>query len=137
MKAFLLSLILLIIVKESAVAQTPWSIPPNIAKCYTKGTRKTDGSPGSNYWQNRADYNIQVSFDPATHQLRGTVIIDYWNNSPDTISKLQYKLYPNLYQRQAMRSVMIAPEDLGDGMKIQSLKPVSYTHLTLPTERIV
>ncbi len=104
----------------NVTAQLP--VATNLAHCYQKGTRSLDGRPGNAYWQNRADYNITVDFDPATRILKGTVSIEYTNNSPDTLKKLLFKLYPNLYQRQAMRAVAIAPEDLGDGVDIASIR---------------
>lgn len=122
MKAVIFSILLFVSVHQNFYAQTPWPTPSNIAKCYEEGTRSTNGTPGQNYWQNHADYNIQISFNPHTREIAGKVRINYRNNSPDTLRKILYKLYSNLYQRQAMRSVTIAPEDLGDGITIQSLR---------------
>ena len=33
--------------------------------------RTGSGRPGKGYWQQRVDYRIEASLDPATHQLRG------------------------------------------------------------------
>ncbi len=48
---------------------------------------RPSGKPGKNYWENHANYNIQVNFDPATQLLRGHETITYENNSPDTLKE--------------------------------------------------
>ncbi len=45
--------------------------------------RSASGQPGPAYWQNRADYKINVSLDTAAKTVKGTVVITYKNNSPD------------------------------------------------------
>jgi hypothetical protein len=106
----------------NAQAQTTLPIPTNLTHAYHAGTRSTNGQPGKTYWQNRADYDITVDFDPTTRELKGAVAIGYINNSPDTLKRLLFKLYPNLYQQQAMRSVTVAPEDLGEGVTIKQMR---------------
>ena len=96
-------------------------VPRNIQAAYAKGTRAASGLPGPRYWQNTADYNLKVSFDPITRLIRGTVDIAYRNNSPDSLRQLWFKLYPNLYQKGAPRDASIAPADLTDGVQIQQL----------------
>ena len=44
--------------------------------------RTAAGTPGPQYWQNEADYNIQATLDDVNHQISGTVQITYKNNSP-------------------------------------------------------
>jgi hypothetical protein len=74
--------------------------------------------PGRNYWQNFAEYNIQISFEPATRLVRGTEAITYSNNSPDTLKEIVFKLYPNLYQKGSVRLRKIDPADVNDGVQI-------------------
>lgn len=95
--------------------------PVNILKTYTKGTRSETGRPGPNYWQNSADYNLDIHFDPATRLLNGTADIVYYNNSPDTLKQIWFKLYPNVYKKGSPRSFAIKPEDESDGVIIDSL----------------
>lgn len=47
--------------------------------------RDASGSPGPEYWQQRADYTIAASLDTTSKSIRGTVSIRYTNNSPDTL----------------------------------------------------
>ncbi len=50
--------------------------------------RTGSGRPGKGYWQQRADYRIEATLDPATHQLRGRETIHYVNRSPDPLPYL-------------------------------------------------
>ena len=96
-------------------------VPKNILETYKKQTRTDDGKPGKNYWQNTASYKLNVSFTPATRLISGNVDINYVNNSPDTLKQIWFKLYPNLYQKGAPRQSAIAPEDIGEGVIIDSM----------------
>ena len=104
-----------------ATAQT-LPLPRNIKKAFDKGSRSSDGRPGKNYWQNSADYAIDVSFDPATRLVAGKVHIVYKNNSPDTLKEIWFKLYPNLYKTGTPRINPIAAEDSGEGLIIDSMR---------------
>jgi hypothetical protein len=66
--------------------QLPVDLNTRIA--YSKRTRDLNGLPGKSYWQNKGDYKIDISFDPTTRKVAGTVYIDYFNNSPDTLKIL-------------------------------------------------
>jgi len=44
--------------------------------------RSASGVPGPKYWQNQANYDINVSLNPDTHVIAGRVDIEYINNSP-------------------------------------------------------
>ena len=89
-----------------AYAQITLPIATNLQRTYIKGTRTTGGAPGKNYWQNTAAYNIKVNFDPQNLNLTGTVAIDYVNNSPDTLTTIMFKLYPNFYKKGDRKSVV-------------------------------
>ncbi len=96
-------------------------VPRNQRAAYAKATRSMSGSPGKNYWQNSARYRINVDFLPATRLLSGKVEIDYVNNSPDTLKQVWFKLYPNLYKTGTPSLRKIEPEDLGEGVQIDSI----------------
>ena len=102
-------------------AQETLPVPRNIQKAFDKGSRSTDGSPGKNYWQNAAAYDLQVHFDPATRIVSGEADITYTNHSPDTLREILFKLYPNLYKKGVQRLVDIKPADLTDGVQISRL----------------
>ena len=60
--------------------------------------RSSNGMPGPQYWQNKADYQIHASLDPAAKTLTATMQITYTNNSPDTLDVLWLQLEQNLYK---------------------------------------
>lgn len=97
-------------------------MPVNFQKAYEKGTRSPDGKPGTAYWQNRADYRINVSFDPKSRILNGSESIKYFNNSPDTLCNLKFHLFANFYKKGNARDFNIDPADLGEGVTIEALQ---------------
>ncbi len=58
--------------------------------------RNGAGAPGKNYWQQQADYVIDVTIDDKTQVLRGSEMITYHNNSPHTLSYLWVQLDQNV-----------------------------------------
>ena len=48
-------------------------------------TRSASGQPGHKYWQNSADYVLNVSLNDAKNEITGTSEITYTNNSPDQL----------------------------------------------------
>ncbi|PJA99651.1 MAG: peptidase M1 [Ignavibacteriales bacterium CG_4_9_14_3_um_filter_30_11] len=66
---------------------------------YEPGTvyRSGSGMPGPFYWQNSADYKIDVKLDPKENLISGKVTISYTNNSPDNLSHLWLQLDQNRF----------------------------------------
>jgi hypothetical protein len=108
-----------LLLSAKCYGQTTLPVPRNIQKAYKNGTRSTGGSPGKNYWQNAADYKINVHFTPKTRLLSGSETITYENNSPDTLHQIWFKLYPNLFKKGAPRESHIHPEDITPGVRIE------------------
>jgi hypothetical protein len=52
----------------------------------------------SSYWQQKADYKMDVSMDVKTFTYKGTQEIVYTNNSPDTLQKVYIHLFNNAFQ---------------------------------------
>ncbi len=102
-------------------AQPTLQVPRDIQTTYDKGTRTTSGKPGKNYWQNSANYDLQIRFEPATRLISGREEIIYTNNSPDTLKEIVFKLYPNLYQKGSPRLRKIEPEDISDGVRLDNI----------------
>jgi hypothetical protein len=58
---------------------------------------------GQDYrWQQRVDYTMNVSLDVNTHRVTGTQKLVYFNNSPDTLTRVYYHLYFNAFQPGSM-----------------------------------
>src|SRR4051812_42399947 len=56
-------------------------------------------------WQQRVEYTMNVALDVASHRVTGTQHLVYYNNSPDTLSKVFYHLYFNAFQPGSMMDV--------------------------------
>ncbi len=57
--------------------------------------RTGDGSPGPQYWQQQADYKIEVRLDEKLKRIDGTETITYHNHSPQTLTYLWIQLDQN------------------------------------------
>ena len=64
--------------------------------------RNAAGAPGHAYYQNRADYDIQLTLDEKTHRITGTEWITYRNNSPDALTYLWVQLDQNMRKPGSM-----------------------------------
>lgn len=60
--------------------------------------RTAAGTPGTQYWQNEADYNIRASLDDGNHHISGDETITYKNNSPEQLPFLWLQLDQNIYK---------------------------------------
>lgn len=60
------------------------------------GFRNASGAPGEKYWQQQADYEIDVELDDKLQKIIGSEKITYTNNSPDTLSYLWLQLDTNI-----------------------------------------
>jgi hypothetical protein len=103
--------------------------------------RSANGLPGPAYWQNRADYSIRATLDPATKTISGTTVITYRNNSPDSLDALWLQLDQNLY-RPGSRGAMSrggVPGGTTDGMTLEAVtvaiggKPFTITPVVSDT----
>ena len=70
---------------------------PNPVNAY----RSADGTPGPDYWQNRADYKLAATLDPAGNTLTADETITYTNNSPALLDSLWIQLDQNIYREDA------------------------------------
>ncbi|MBA2250182.1 MAG: M1 family metallopeptidase [Chitinophagaceae bacterium] len=97
--------------------------------------RAGDGEPGPKYWQNRANYQINVSLDDQTDEITGSVTITYTNNSPHILPFVWLYVEQNLYDnssRGQAKTPATGRSRYGDvntkfkgGYKINSVKIIS------------
>lgn len=59
--------------------------------------RSASGEPGPKYWQNSVNYVIHAALDEKDTTLKGDVLIQYTNNSPDELKYLWLQLDQNLF----------------------------------------
>jgi Peptidase family M1 domain len=81
---------------DPRVTFAPLSLPDPV-DAYRAG----NGTPGPEYWQNRADYVIHARLDPANDRLSGREVIRYTNLSPQPLDALWLQLDQNIYRRNA------------------------------------
>ncbi len=55
-------------------------------------------SQEQDYWQQKVDCNIEVSLNDSSNTLNGNISIQYFNNSPDTLSFIWFHLWANAYK---------------------------------------
>ena len=63
--------------------------------------RNSAGEPGNQYWQNRADYQIDAILNESKNEITASVTITYKNNSPYSLPYLWLILEQNLFNRQS------------------------------------
>lgn len=124
-------LIALLLSNISSAQKSTLPIPLNIQKAINNGTRSLDGSPGPNYWQNKAEYKIKTELEPATRKITGDETITYFNNSPDTLKQIVVKILMDIYRKGNMRDFEISPNDITDGIQSQG---ISVNGLELKTD---
>jgi len=81
-----------------------WAQDPYAQKFEQLGTmlptpnayRSASGAPGRDYWQQKADYNIEVTLDDAQQRITGSEVITYTNNAPEPITYLWVQLDQNV-----------------------------------------
>ena len=57
--------------------------------------------PNPGYWQQHADYKMEVKMDVENFDYAGTQQLTYTNNSPDTLHQVFYHLYLRIEWLQA------------------------------------
>ena len=75
--------------------------------------RSASGAPGPDYWQQRADYVIDVTLDEDLKTITGSETITYTNNSPDTLPYLWLQLDQNRFRTDSedVRSLTVPSLD--------------------------
>ena len=49
--------------------------------------RTASGAPGHDYYQQKADYKMDIILDDEKQRIYGEEVITYFNNSPSTLTK--------------------------------------------------
>lgn len=68
--------------------------------------RTASGAPGHEYWQQKADYIIDVVLDEEKQKISGKETITYHNNSPDYLEYLWLQLDQNMRAKDSDRSLI-------------------------------
>jgi hypothetical protein len=121
MKKIIFTLSVLIIT-NLVFGQSNLYLLKNLQKTYEKGTRSMDGMPGHSYWQNRAEYTIQVALNPKKKLVSGSEQITYYNNSPDTLEIIRFKLAHDMYKKGGLRNSDVPAFDITYGVNMGEIK---------------
>ena len=92
----------------------------------TPNTYRTGGgAPGHQYWQQKADYTMQIRLDDEKQRVYGEETISYTNNSPDQLEYLWLQMDQN-QQSKTSDTYTTAPSNMKQGMslnQIQDMEP--------------
>ncbi|MCB0494852.1 MAG: M1 family metallopeptidase [Cyclobacteriaceae bacterium] len=86
--------------------------------------RNAAGAPGPKYWQQKADYLIDVAINENTLKLTGSEKITYTNNSPDKLNYLWLQLDQNVRQKNSLGQ-QVRARSLRDSLSAKSI--MGYT----------
>jgi len=76
--------------------------------------RLASGAPGPQYWQQRADYTIDVTLDDTQQTITGREVVKYENRSPHPLTYIWFQLDQNMY-RPDSESLAASPAPSLDG----------------------
>jgi hypothetical protein len=134
-KIFLLATTV-VLFSSTVFTQVQQYMPLEIRQAYHKATRSLDGRPGPNYWQNHANYSIKAELLAEESKLTGEESIVYFNNSPDTLTKVVLRLYPDLYKKGNARNWPLGMEAVNEGTQINWLK-INNKTVNLEDKKVV
>ena len=82
--------------------------------------RNAAGAPGHQYWQQKADYEMDVRLDDEKQRLDGTERITYHNNSPDPLEYLWVQLDQNVRSPDS-DTYSTETDEMGERMTLNQL----------------
>tara|TARA_B100000780_G_scaffold137051_1_gene95951 strand:- start:3159 stop:5489 length:2331 start_codon:yes stop_codon:yes gene_type:complete len=83
--------------------------------------RTASGAPGHEYYQQKADYEINVELDEKNNIIRGNETIIYTNNSPDILNYLWIQLDQNVRAKNS-HGQLTSTNKMNNKMSFGSLK---------------
>ncbi|HMQ63102.1 MAG TPA: M1 family peptidase, partial [Flavilitoribacter sp.] len=63
--------------------------------------RTASGAPGHEYYQQRADYVMDIELDDDNQIVRGTETVTYFNQSPDPLNYIWLQLDQNMRSKES------------------------------------
>jgi hypothetical protein len=68
-------------------------------------SRPATGEPGPMYWQQRADYKIQIKLNEDARSVEGSEKITYTNNSPLALKYIWLQLDQNIFAKESINNL--------------------------------
>lgn len=88
--------------------------------------RTASGAPGIDYWQQKADYKIDIILNDENQMLYGEENITYYNNSPDILRYLWVQLDQNVRSDQS-NTPLVTPSTMPINISGKSLQSLTNT----------
>ncbi len=88
--------------------------------------RNAAGAPGHQYWQQQADYEMEIRLDDENQRIYGTSTITYQNNSPDPLDYLWIQLDQNVRALDS-DTYKSSSNDVNERMTLRSLAQLEPT----------
>ncbi|WP_442787093.1 M1 family metallopeptidase [Flavobacterium suncheonense] len=79
-------------------------------------------NPNPGYWQQHADYKMEITMDVKTYQYKGKQTLVYTNNSPDTLRRVYYHLFNNAFQPNSAMDARLKTIKDPDGRMVTKVK---------------
>lgn len=79
-------------------------------------------NPNPGYWQQQADYKMELEMDVKTFQYKGNQTVTYTNNSNDTLRAVYFHLYPNAFQPGSAMDIRLQTIKDPDKRMVKSFK---------------
>jgi len=89
--------------------------------------RTASGQPGHKYWQQKADYIINVSLDEKALTLEGDEVVTLHNNSPHKLKYLWFQLDQNIRKENSLEFQSRENEIYGE-MEAQDMMGITNDH---------
>lgn len=78
--------------------------PRNVKTAFKNRTRDINDKPGPPYWQNSGNYTIDLTLSPPERTVKGSGKITCFNDSPDTLKAVVFRLTMNYHRPGAERA---------------------------------
>lgn len=92
--------------------------------------RTASGAPGHMYWQQQADYEIEVELDDENQSIQGKEKVTYHNNSPDPLDYLWIQLDQNERDKDSQTPKM-EPNTIDSKMNLRQLQGIIWHDMDL------
>jgi len=118
----IISVFLLFYLYATVSAQSYDILPIEFRKSFKEGVRSLNGEPGAKYWQNSSKYDIDVKISIKENKLYGKETIEYNNQSPDDLSQIVLRIYPDFSVPGKSRDWEITEKDFSPPVNISLFK---------------
>lgn len=88
--------------------------------------RNAAGAPGHGYWQQQADYEMDIRLDDTNQRIYGTSKITYHNNSPDVLDYLWLQLDQNVRALDS-DTYKVGTSNVNEQMSLRALSQLEPT----------